>query len=240
MSWKSLTTRKGRKPKSAMGPLKKVASAVANRVFSSRSELKQVIYQPVAYNLDNNAGTTVNVLQPVVGGNLQQGSGRNQRVADVIYVKSYTCSWTSMIRNMFTDATYRVIIYYDRQTQGTPILFTDLLCQGAAAEYSINTPYNVDTVGRGNRFRILHDKIYKHKLPFTATSATTDLDYKTVRIRKKYKGKGLKVQFYTNSALGGTAAIQQGQIGMLFIQGGNNNNCIQVRGQTNVVQFMDN
>jgi len=203
-------------------------------------ELKQVLNQPGLSLLDVTVGNVFQVVNPVVAADLQQGTAHNQRVGDVIYVKKIDVRFDTVIANGGTDAPVREIMFYDTQSQGTAFGVADLfyIQGGLSAGYTHNQMFNEDLVGPGKRFRILHDKTIDHRLPFTAVSASTECDYRHHIITKHYKGKGLKVQFYQNTALGGIAALESGAITLFLIPGGLNNS-IRQEGMTKTLTYTD-
>lgn len=220
--------------------MKKIACAEIKKCLPP-VELKQAVSYPVTFTLDNTNGIFNPLVNAVVGADLQQGTAHNQRVGDCIWVKRVKMGWTSCILNGQTDSAYRVIVVYDHSPQGTALSIADLFyAEGAAAAgYTAGQDWNINQVGRGKRFQILADRKYSHHLPFTAASATLDCDNKYHEIILNFKGKGKKVQFYQNSALGGIAAIEVGSITGFIIQTSLPSGAGKVTGLVKTITYSD-
>lgn len=207
-------------------------------------EIKQVTRQPAGFACDNNVGSGLAFIFGVIGADFALGSSPRQRVGDQIDVKKVSLSWTSTILNTHTDASYRLIMFVDNNYNGVT-LPTDLtsgniplLNSTASAGFTINAPYNIDSVGRGKRFRILHDKIYKHHLPFTAASASTNCDSQTHRLHHVFK-KPLRVLLPPTATAAEPTATEK-QILVWWIQSNvATNNDIGINGVQLDTQYVD-
>lgn len=118
---------------------------------------------------------------------LEQGDGGSQRDGD--QAKFLSLQWKGRILNRHgTDVqTYRMIIFQDRQADGTAPNISELLEYGGTAD----VPYSGIRMDNKMRFKILHDEFYT--LNPTSLSGQSHVTKGYKHLGKK--GQGLRVRY---------------------------------------------
>jgi len=182
------------------------------RKLEPAAELKVAAFNTAVTVIGNNTGSAFTANIPDAT-KLQQGTGRNQRVSDEIRIRRVRFAWGSVIPNGSADDTYRVVLFRDKQTQGTIFNIQDVF-ETTGAGITINSAFNIES--KPTRFQILVDKLYRHKLAFTAASGTIDTDPQQHVIDHHFKIP-VPLRFIDNTVAQTIAAIEYGSIYCFFV-----------------------
>lgn len=100
------------------------------------------------------AGITDRLLNPI-----ETGVDKTERIGDLISMKGYSVSiWVTAPSGINLRASYRLIMYVDRMNaQRAAANTTLILADSGTNNILLNSTYNETYVGKGRRFRILHD-----------------------------------------------------------------------------------
>lgn len=214
MSWQSLTTRRGNKPKFVGGagrgrPRKVMArnekdaeqdKQISNvkkhiRTIDKKQELKHV---DILWSTTADTGSAAQLLN-----GLTQGTSNITRQADLVSFTSIQCRGAIILdTNSLVSGAIRLIVVIDSSPNGAAMGITNLLDNSVITNL-FESPYNSDYF---KRFKILHDKVYvinqKAVAGYTLATGVTN-SYQPARVYVKWR-KQLSRQSNYGLGNGGT------------------------------------
>lgn len=205
MSWKSLTTRKGRKPKSAFrkqvqGPWQGVKRLV-NR------QIRRVIgldYKFVDTDMSGTADYTTGIIGIPTA--VAQGNADNQRIGDDINLRSIAVQGYIQhptAANPPVASVVRLLLVLDTENQNAAPTLGNIFTGAVGNSVTINSFKQIATTDP-KRFRILWDRRMVLPQPANGVAAgSTAVQNKYFKVYKRFKQDKLLKQHYVTNAAGG-------------------------------------
>lgn len=144
--------------------------------------------------------------------NIVQGTGESQRIGRKVTVSGIGLHWTANLQvqseAQFASDTYRVILYQDKQTNGTAAVPSDLL----EAPVSILSFRNL---ANSNRFRILYDKNFEINAKTGGETASVFTTGQITAIPKMWVATNVACEF--SGTTGNISEIRSNNFGILVL-----------------------
>lgn len=144
------------------------------------------------------------------------GTGESERVGRKITVRAlhlrYVCLMNNQTTPGATDDGVRVIVYWDKQCNGTAATVTDIL---ETADY-----LSFNNLANKNRFMILMDK--QHDISLTAGAGNGTANVFGAKAITKSMHKRLNIPIEFSSTTGGLTEIRSNNLGVLVISDNGN------------------
>lgn len=132
-----------------------------------KPNINEIKYADVAFSDDN--FQVIGSFTPILLNGLAQGAGQTQRIGNKIAMKSLRVRG-QILQLATAVATYaRIIIYYDKQTNGNPCAAGDLLLTTTTAPVAATSVFSELNLQNVERFLILRD--YVVSLPSASYAA---------------------------------------------------------------------
>jgi hypothetical protein len=196
------------------------ARPMAMTAFHSRNCVEKKYHDVV---LASQASATAGTLFGLVGGDdggatqpdtgdIKQGSAATERIGEKIYVYDLDINLQFNAGDNLTGNWMRIIIFVDKQSNGTIPATTELL------ESAV--PYSLRNLENTKRFHVLQDKYFN--VTNTGAGGSTAVyvgGAKQMRIHHSFGANGLKVQ-YSTGADGDAQDIKDNNVWMLILGSG--------------------
>lgn len=196
------------------------------RCMTMQLEKKTIVVQ----NMIGNSGipTSTGRVDPIQSYNIVQGTGDGNRTGNFVQVKGIWLRFICTLPTGTPYSTYRVVVFTDRQTNGSTPAITDVL---ETATGGIGAGYNDDNVTKvgGARFRVIRDKWFAVNSGVGASDATSASQGKAFQMYLKgpftvhYKANAGAItdivsgEIFVATLANGTNASIQCQVQIMFV-----------------------